>query len=192
MKTYETEKHNIPEGATHYQDECSKYHFSWFILDESKLRIKTPDQCTNWIGVRLVDYIDRIAPIPQTKEVEWVNGLPPVGSKVMCRYTDTDLEGWCDMHGPSDVIAYHGDYVWVAHHGKFNRVHELGCIEFEKPEAPEDREKRERDESAKQVMIDLCGDDVFKDRDWEYHKKFTHSAEMAFKLADLGYRKGGE
>lgn len=49
---------------------------------------------------------------------------------------------------------------------------------------------RERDEQAKLLLIDLCGDDVFKDRDWEYHKKFTHSAELAFRLVDKKWRKG--
>lgn len=56
-------------------------------------------------------------------------------------------------------------------------------------ESPQQREERERDEKAKQIMIDVCGDDAFKDRGWDYHKKFTHSAKIAFKLVDLGYRK---
>ena len=30
MKTFETEKHNIPEGATHYHNENDDYEFCWF------------------------------------------------------------------------------------------------------------------------------------------------------------------
>lgn len=32
MNTYETMKHNIPEGATHYSDESEDNHFCWYII----------------------------------------------------------------------------------------------------------------------------------------------------------------
>ncbi|QMP81713.1 hypothetical protein [Vibrio phage XM1] len=60
---------------------------------------------------------------------------------------------------------------------------------LEKPESTEQKAERERDEKAKQIMIDICGDEVFKSRDWDYHKIFSHNAKMAFQLVDLGYRK---
>ncbi|CAH9015394.1 conserved hypothetical protein [Vibrio phage 142E35-1] len=139
MKTFETEKHNIPEGATHYWNETSSGFFAWWD-DVNKLML-CPDGHGVWVDIKDTSG-DLMKSIPQ-QEIEWKNGLPPVGSKVMSSYTKTDCDGWCDMHGPSDVIAYHGDYVWIAHHGKFNRVHELCNIEFEKPESPDEKERLE-------------------------------------------------
>ena len=37
MKTFETEKHNIPEGATHYRDECNEYEFLWVRFNNNSM-----------------------------------------------------------------------------------------------------------------------------------------------------------
>lgn len=68
-------------------------------------------------------------------------------------------------------------------------VHRAHISVIKKPESPEQKAERERDEKAKQIMIDICGDEVFKSRDWDYHKRFSHNAKMAFQLVDLGYCK---
>lgn len=106
------------------------------------------------------------------KEVEWSDNdeLPPLGCEVMTSYTDNGCDDWCDFHGPSKIIAYHGDYVWVAHHGKFNRVHELSSIEFERvnKETPQQREDRERLEAAYDlfsIFKKICGVMEFVDFD---------------------------
>lgn len=82
--------------------------------------------------------------------VEWADKdeLPPIGCKVMTSFTESDCDNWCDFHGPSEIIAYHNDYVWVAHYGGFNRIHALSDIEFEKPESQEQKAERERLEAA--------------------------------------------
>lgn len=148
MKTFLTEKHNIPEGATHYANETDTDCFIWYREDTNEVMVNGY-VINEWEGAGKDENLTDLKPIPQTKEVDWNGeGLPPVGEKVMCSYTDTDCDGWCDMHGPSDVIAYHGDYVWIAHHGKFNRVHELCNVEFEKPETPEQRKEREELKAA--------------------------------------------
>ncbi|QIW88955.1 hypothetical protein phiV208_24 [Vibrio phage phiV208] len=87
--------------------------------------------------------------------VEWdgEDELPPIGCKVMTSFTESDCDNWCDFHGPSEIIAYHNDYVWVAHHGKFNRIHALSNIEFEKPESPEQKAERERLEAAYDLYL---------------------------------------
>lgn len=78
-------------------------------------------------------------------KAEYVDN-PEVGSMVMTRYTEPDCNVWCEFHGPSEVIAYHGDYVWVAHHGKFNKVHKLSDIEF----------KVETELTEQEIFIETC------------------------------------
>lgn len=78
MKTFETEKHNIPEGATHYWDETLEDFFAWW--DGANKLMLTPDGNGVWESVYDKSG-NEPTPIPQTnietpeeKEVEWVNG----------------------------------------------------------------------------------------------------------------------
>lgn len=66
MKTYETEKNNTPEGATHYRDEDGKNLFTWF-----KLGYLLEFHCSTsnkWKSVSENISLSpvRITPIPQT------------------------------------------------------------------------------------------------------------------------------
>lgn len=104
---------------------------------------------------------------------EWKNGDP-------CVFGAGDRSGiyvTYDAYNEGHVIYSGGEYHYVLDGN------------FRKPETPEQRKERESDELAKQIMIDLCGEDIFDKRDWNYHKKFTEAANQAFKLVDLGYRK---
>ena len=66
MKTYETMKHSIPEGATHYSDECDSYRFTWFKYDKGCLMLFGDD--FGWDESR---YNRDIKPIPpEEKETE--------------------------------------------------------------------------------------------------------------------------
>lgn len=74
MKTFETEKNNIPEGATHYRNEDRHSLFTWLkVGDDIELWC---DIMETWrcIGSHVNCVMDKLTPIPQTKEVEWVNG----------------------------------------------------------------------------------------------------------------------
>ncbi|AUS02086.1 hypothetical protein NVP2095A_05 [Vibrio phage 2.095.A._10N.286.46.E10] len=74
MKTFETEKGNIPEGATHYRNEDKNSLFTWLkVSDDIKLWCDILDDWRG-IGSHVNCIMDKITPIPQTKEVEWVNG----------------------------------------------------------------------------------------------------------------------
>ena len=179
MKTFETEKNNIPEGATHYQDQDGDHLFAWFKLNGEDLSVNVPDQGVSdaWFDCSVSYFRGKIKPIPQAKEVEWVNGDK-------CIYNDEEFTFVSYMCKPEEDHVV----IWRS----FDGIEVVYKTQISKPEKPEAKKERERDESAKEIMIDLCGDKVFEDRDWEYHKKFTHSAKMAFKLVDLGYRKGSE
>lgn len=49
MNTYETMKHNIPEGATHYCDENDDCKFSWFKKTGDQWHINCPEGKGKWI-----------------------------------------------------------------------------------------------------------------------------------------------
>lgn len=60
MKTYETMKHNIPEGATHYIDESDDFGFAWFDLDVGAIFI-----LDYWVRCDIGDYPkDEVKKIP--------------------------------------------------------------------------------------------------------------------------------
>ncbi len=83
MKTFETEKGNIPEGATHYRDGGDSNYFAWYKrVDGVKYRwVPGYTECWDAMDDRGGFNYDYVKPIPQTnieapeeKEVEWVNG----------------------------------------------------------------------------------------------------------------------
>ena len=71
MNTYETMKHNIPDGATHYQDEGNGYLFAWFKEDGGSLKIFVPeDPLSSWTNCFKSAYEDLIKPIPSDPDVK--------------------------------------------------------------------------------------------------------------------------
>ena len=61
MNTYETMKHNIPEGATHYCDDSSEFNFAWFNAKKGKVLIDGL-----WVECTMSAYpAGFIKPIPQ-------------------------------------------------------------------------------------------------------------------------------
>lgn len=68
------------------------------------------------------------------KHVDWCGeGLPPVGWRGLSAYTVGGADDWTDFHN-GIVMGINGDYVWMAHHGKYHKVHHISCIEFKEPE----------------------------------------------------------
>lgn len=143
---------NAPEGATH-----------WFVKGEVTRYAKSTDEfpsgwgfytsgdgclreCRNYYHE--YDFHELSGLRDQLNHHEWDgDDIPPIGLDVMVSYTDTDSDGWCDFHGPSQIIAINGDHCWVAHHGKFHRVHKICDVEFksvEKEESPEEKSAAER------------------------------------------------
>jgi hypothetical protein len=76
MKTFETEKNNIPEGATHYIEESAIMTFGWAKgLGTDKFSVYPVGlRLGKWIGTNENIHSIFLKPIPQTKDVEWVNG----------------------------------------------------------------------------------------------------------------------
>lgn len=74
MKTFETEKNNIPEGATHYSDSSDERFFSWFMRTGDEWFIKIWSD-KDWVKCKHNEQDKSgVKPIPQTKDVEWING----------------------------------------------------------------------------------------------------------------------
>lgn len=89
MKTFETENNNIPEGATHYSNETTMLMLCWFMESNGKWWVRAcNDTCWHECDHNENERYD-LKPIPQTKDAEWANGLPPVGSIVHGRFMHT-------------------------------------------------------------------------------------------------------
>ena len=66
MKTFETEKHNIPKGATHYWNESCSCFFAWW--NDNTKEMLCPDGLGSWSKVSdLSDDIMHEIPKPRTK-----------------------------------------------------------------------------------------------------------------------------
>lgn len=66
MKTFETEKHNIPKGATHYWNESCGSFFAWW--NDNTKEMLCPDGLGSWCRVSdLSDDIMHEIPKPRTK-----------------------------------------------------------------------------------------------------------------------------
>tara|TARA_B100001063_G_C16779142_1_gene569388 strand:- start:14165 stop:14710 length:546 start_codon:yes stop_codon:yes gene_type:complete len=142
MKTFETEKGNIPEGATGYREQG--VYIEWFSGEFGCWRLIA----SNAPSMDMCDTLKPVKPIPQTKEVEWVNGLPPVG--VECEWIGGGLN-----HGDWGLVivhACHNDFAWIEKL-RDNSMHTVGNpAHFRKPETPQQREEREVNELCKSAI----------------------------------------
>ena len=179
MKTFETEKGNIPEGATHYQDQDGEHLFAWFKLNGEDLSINVPDQGVSdaWFDCSISYFRGKIKPIPQTKEVEWVNGDA-------CRYAN-DIKH---------------DYTYIGEHphgdGHYAFSEEKGITYIAngyllEPEAESERKEREELEAA----YDLCctfNDNYFVSAD-EFKNYHSSLCEKWLKIVrKTNYKVKGE
>ena len=150
MKTFETEKGNIPEGATHYADETNADYFAWvkFIDGDAWRIMPDSDYFNEWEKYKTPN----TKLIPQTKGVEWVNGLPPVGVECEFKYkvmTDADWK-FCRVFGYSEHVAA----VWYkSHDGETKHATiDVNYYEFRKPETEAERKEREEIEARKRLI----------------------------------------
>tara|TARA_B100001105_G_scaffold124157_1_gene99523 strand:- start:5486 stop:6046 length:561 start_codon:yes stop_codon:yes gene_type:complete len=136
MKTFLTEKHNIPKGATHYMDETDDDLFAWYREDTKEVMVDgylTPE----WESAVGIEDLSDLKPIPQTKEVEWVNGEQCISST---GYEFTFI-GLCNYSG-FDCILMSDEGVPT-----FGFTKELS-----KPETEDERVEREELEARKRLI----------------------------------------
>lgn len=149
MKTFETEKNNIPEGATHKFDSEGGSGFyrlngdKWYFWSFGR-------EC--WKCVVDNSPLYKPVAIDKPEVVEWNGeGLPPVG--VECEWIGGGLN-----HGDWGLVivhAYHNDSAWIEKL-RDNSMHTVGNpAHFRKPESPEEKDKRE----AVQRAMDFLAED---------------------------------
>lgn len=177
--------------------EISKYLFAINSRSEidSKIALVSCKQLDKYLEKQAMNN-DKIALTEQEdeafeakgKSVEWdEKGLPPTGC--VCEYYDENHSGkWIKV-----IVNYSSEWGVVVESVDVAKGTELFFNNYEgkvfrKLETPEQKAKRERDELARDLFLEL-NPDVFAKRDWEYHKKFTGMANIAFQIVDLGYRK---
>ena len=149
MKTFKTEKHNIPEGATHYLDESDEWNFLWLkSCPKSGWRkcSSSGDLGPIWVED---DLIDRIKPIPQTKEVEWDGEYQLEHGKGWYKYKVTYEASNGDMFAMCLVQS--------ANNGNpFEQYLDSTTTKFRALESPEAKKECERIESAKYLYSKHC------------------------------------
>ncbi|AOQ26766.1 hypothetical protein [Vibrio phage S4-7] len=154
MKTFLTEKHNIPEGATHYYYNTAGFGFYSLIRDT--WRFWSPyGSCWKFVLDNKPAF--EAFPIPQAnieapedKEVEWVNGLPPVGAECEAVFIEHEHKGY----GEFLILGYYGDYVWMEYIGELSNkskhyTAKVDMVKFRKPETEAEKLQRERTENGK-------------------------------------------
>ena len=142
MKTFETEKGNIPEGATHYMNQTSYAYFAWgkFVGENLYLMLASESE---WTSVS-AGMFDDLKPIPQTKEVEWVNGDA-------CRYAN-DIE---------HEYTYVGEHPHGDGHYAFSEEKGITYIAngyLLEPETEAERKEREELEASYDLYCDFYQD----------------------------------
>ena len=199
MKTFETEKNNIPEGATHYSDSSDERYFSWFMHtgDEWFIQIWSDK---DWVKCKHNEQDKSgVKPIPQIKEVEWVNGLPPVGEE--CVFTPHNMQ-WGFNHiedFTGTVLHYEGEqFVFMLNHTKYKLEGEMVIVsrtdkgDFSKPETPEAKKEREELEAAYDLYCEwLIGMEHPKSLYRSFIKGSYVNAMLAI-VRKTGYRKESE
>lgn len=159
MKTFETEKGNIPEGATHYRDECDEYNFLWLrsVNNDwgyySKL-YGSFRKADNWVGERLGTGEINEIPWPTTEtpeekealgaieQVEWNGeGLPPVGCKIKTKRGISEVLSTSDWDGGVVTYSYKHEDGGMSIECAWNNESWINPIET--PEAKKEREDLE-------------------------------------------------
>jgi hypothetical protein len=141
MRTFETEKHNIPEGATHYANETDTDCFIWYREDTKEVMVDGYI-VSEWEGAGKDENLADIKPIPQTKEVEWLG----VGCTVRT-----------NSYGDGEVIAeafVSGFSKWLVQFKDTYRVFDEK--DLSKPETEAERVERERLDAAYDLYCHWC------------------------------------
>lgn len=188
MKTFETEKGNIPEGATHYSDEAEGKYFCWYNINE-EVKICVLDgvgfghkwhRCTNehkGADVKPIPSVPTETPeekeaLDAIEQVEWKNG---------------DIVKTPDGMGCLVAEVFRDGYSYWIVQFKDN-FHPFCVTELSKPETEAERVERERLEAVKEMFSywsDDEGDFVAGDDTDRWVKG------LLFSLYDAGYKRGG-
>ncbi|CAL9955124.1 hypothetical protein VPHK46_0007 [Vibrio phage K46] len=151
MKTFETEKGNIPEGATHYCNENDETFFCWFKgVGSVNFEVMTNETSGRWVtGIPSYYANDSITEIQQTKEVEWVNGDA-------CVYDGSEYTfvGMTPTFNDSSCIVFDVK----------NGIEHVCVTKLKKPET--EAERKEREESVAAFELWGCMDSSYF-KDWD-------------------------
>lgn len=163
MKTFETEKNNIPEGATHYHDESIDYHLCWFKLVNFEWFVCCPEEVgQGWVkcdfehkrfGIKRIptETTEEKEALDAIERVEWDGeGLPPVGVECEFKYKHSSQAHWnlCKVFAYSDEMGMVAAiWHWVDDKWKHATI-DVSGYEFRAIETPEQRKEREELEAA--------------------------------------------
>lgn len=147
-------------------EKCTFIYFDGKMLSQDSC--ETPVLINSRVEVTLDDLT------PQTKDAEWVNGLPPVGEVCDALFINYNHKGY----GKFLVLGYHSNYVWLEYVGELRNkskhyTAKVDSVKFQKQETEAEKLERERLE----VIDAMC---------WSVH---SLKVSQASALYDAGYRK---
>ena len=153
MKTFETEKSNIPEGATHYTNETKTEHFAWYKKVDGVPFISLDIFDKEWRAMDDEDFNedDSVLPIPleylkeqEPKKLQWDGvGLPPVG--LMCEVYGA-LGNYDEWQECKIFAIVHGQIFISNEDSWVNRP--VGWFKFRPIETHKQKEDRQKLEAA--------------------------------------------
>lgn len=193
MKTFEKEKNNIPEGATHYIVNDGAWRFCWAKYQDGRLLIKIND---SWVRTGWIADVPTIVEIPKSEVVEWSGeGLPPVGVECEMRCKQSSKSDWtlckvfayCSEMGAVAAVWYWFDNMWK------HVTIEAKCYDFRKIETEAQREQRERLEAAYDLYREWVGGSVLTQNSIEFDewKREPDFYKKWLRIVDkTNYRKG--
>lgn len=211
-----------PEGAQRYSLQMDRYYkvksYSWYDFvgggwswRESPV-IEGSGPYTHSVSLEdLRAQLERVIEYPagyHIPEQEWVDGLPPVGEVCEFKKHFEDEKHFSECF----IVGYrHGAQTktdrWMVFSDKYDNLHQHHCDNgvyvFRKPETPEQKEARLREEAISEMPIST-EDNPFERLFWEYDSelKCADSKRMLFKkylgmvaimvhnsMYEAGYRK---
>ncbi len=202
-KTFEDMKHNIPEGATHYRNECESFLFTWFKETDSGIKFYE-EVSQNWslIGRHVNNLKSKMVKIPSQTETpeekEALDMIDTTSKQVESLANNSEFPNGSEWNNGDECI-YMTHNVVHQFIGPCPKREGYGYIQapgFEvnfvelsklsKPETPHQREERERLEAA----YDLCTT-VYPDfSGFDEFKKATTIVDLWLAIVDkTGYRK---
>lgn len=202
-KTFEDMKHNIPDGATHYRNECESFLFTWFKETDSGIKFYE-EASQNWslIGRHVNNLKSKMVKIPsqiETPEEKEALDMIDTTSKQVESLAKGDVVEWKN----GDECIYNGElyvYQCVASwdsdacilSGKSRNSHSLTDAwieELSKPEPKEQKAERERLEAAYDLYCDWCVANEYPKFSFDRFKSSKDLDGMLVIVDKTGYRK---
>lgn len=184
MKTFETEKGNIPDGATHYLNETDTDCFAWYREDTKEVMVGgyvAPE----WESAGKDENLADMKPIPQAKtetpgekEVEWVNG--------------DDVEAYGKLYKYVGLDPFNDNLcICLANQDDDPQCFSIEVLNKPETEAEAERVERERLEAAYDLYCTALSENKDEIKSFDHFKNYKYKCGWLAIVDKTNYRKEG-